>query len=106
MVVKDYNDGSPLPAFGIFITDGANHDRSATDRAIRESAKHKIFLKFVGTGEYDDFEYLEELDNLDGRPVDNTAFIRVTDFAKLTDDELYDLLLDQYTDWLKAMHIY
>lgn len=104
--MKDYNDGSPLPAFGIFITDGANHDRSATDRTIRESAKHKIFLKFVGTGEYDDFEYLEELDNLDGRPVDNTAFIRVTDFAKLTDDELYDLLLDQYTDWLKAMHIY
>lgn len=104
--VEDYNDGSSLPAFGIFITDGANDDRAATDRAIQKSAKHKIFFKFVGTGKFNDFKYLEKLDDLDGRPVDNTDFIRVTDFAKLTDDELYDLLLDQYTDWLKAMHIY
>lgn len=104
--VNDYNDGSPLPAFGIFITDGKPDDKTATNRAIRDSSKYKIFFKFVGTGNIDEFEYLEKLDNLDGRPVDNTAFIRVKDFAKLTDDELYDLLLDQYTDWLKAMHIY
>ena len=30
--MKDYNDGSPYPAFVIFITDGANFDRDETDR--------------------------------------------------------------------------
>lgn len=102
--MKDYNDGSPYPAFVIFITDGANWDRGDTDRAIRKSSKHKIFYQFVGIG-YDDFDYLQELDNLDGRAVDNTAFIRVTDFSQLDDDQLYDKLLEQYPQWLKAMKI-
>lgn len=103
--MKDYNDGSPYPAFVIFITDGANFDCDATDHAIRKSSKHKIFYQFVGIGRYESFDYLQKLDDLDGRAVDNTAFIKVEDFSRMDDDQLYDKLLEQYPQWLKAMHI-
>lgn len=99
-----YNDGSPYPAFGIFITDGENDDRSQTDRAIRKSSKYKIFYQFVGIG-YESFSYLQKLDDLDGRAVDNTAFVKVEDFARLNDDQLFNKLLEQYPQWLQAMHL-
>lgn len=104
MTTDDYNDGSPYPAFGIFITDGENNDTKATDNAIRRSAEYKIFYQFVGIG-HETFRYLQKLDDLTGRPVDNTAFVKVSDFGMLSDDQLYDKLLEQYPDWLRAMHI-
>lgn len=102
--VSIYNDGSPYPAFGIFITDGENDDRNPTDRAIRESSKYKIFYQFVGIG-HENFRYLQKLDDLDGRQVDNTAFVKVEDFARLDDDQLFNKLLEQYPQWLQAMHL-
>ena len=102
--IKDYDDGCPNPAFGIIITDGANWDPGETDKAVRKSSKYKIFYQFVGIGN-EDFEYLQKLDDLDGRKVDNTAFIKVSDLSKLDDDQLYDKLLEQYPQWLKAMGI-
>lgn len=102
--IHDYDDGSPYPAFGIFITDGENSDQSCTDAAIRKSSKYRIFYQFVGIGN-ERFYYLQKLDDLDGRKVDNTAFVKVKDFAALTDDQLYDKLLEQYPSWLNAMHI-
>lgn len=102
--IKDYDDGSPYPAFGLFITDGDNFDHAETDREIIRSSKYRIFYQFVGTGPAK-FPYLEQLDNISGRDVDNTAFIKVADFDNLTDDELFAKLLEQYPQWLRAMHI-
>ena len=102
--ISDYNDESQYPAFGIFITDGNNSDADETDRAIRDSSKFKIFYQFVGIGP-EKFEYLQKLDDLEGRDVDNTAFIKVSDFARLDDEQLYEKLLEQYPQWLKAMKI-
>lgn len=102
--IADYKNGSPYPAFGIFITDGENDDPTLTDNAIKKSSKYKIFYQFIGIGN-SSFKYLEKLDDLDGRSVDNTAFIRVADFCNLDDDQLYEKLLEQYPQWLKDMHI-
>lgn len=102
--IKNYNDGCPDPAFGIVITDGENWDPDETDKAVRKSSKHRIFYQFVGIGR-ENFKYLQKLDNLDGRKVDNTAFIKVSDISKLDDDQLYDKLLEQYPQWLEAMGI-
>lgn len=92
---------SNIPTFVVFITDGANDDRRATNNIIKESAYKNIFIQFVGIG-YDSFEYLEKLDDLTGRPVDNTGFIRVDDIARIDDETLFDRLLSQYPDWLRA----
>lgn len=106
-IMADYNDDNPIPAFGIIITDGNpdTDDIEPSDMALRESSQYRIFLNFFGTGNCN-FKYLEKLDDLDGRLVDNTAFVKVSDFDKLNDDELYDKILEQYPQWLKAMHLY
>lgn len=95
---------SDIPTFVVFITDGANDDKRATNDVIKESSYKNIFIQFVGIGS-ERFEYLEKLDDLTGRPVDNTGFIKVSDMARLSDEELFDLLLDQYPDWLKNKRI-
>ena len=35
----------------------------------------------------------------------NTGFIKVKDFELLKNEEVYNMLLSQYPDWLKAMGI-
>ena len=40
------------------------------------------------------------LDDLDGRVKDNTGFVKVKDFDKLSDNELYELLLKEFKQWL------
>lgn len=106
-VIKKYfveDKGSDDPVFVIFMTDGENFssDRKDCDTVILESSHKKMFIQFVGIG-YDNFNYLSKLDNLTGRPVDNTGFIKVDDINKLSDEELFNRLLEQYPDWLKAM---
>ena len=94
-------DTSNIPTFVVFVTDGENFDHSETDRVIRDSAHKNMFIQFVGIGD-ERFQYLMKLDDLEGRPVDNTGFIKVSDMEKLDDEALFKLLLDQYPDWLKA----
>lgn len=89
------------PAFVIFITDGENSDKSKTDSVVRELSKHNIFIQFVGIG-HASFNYLRKLDDLSGRVKDNTGFIKVSDMNKMTDDELYKALLEQYIEWLNG----
>lgn len=93
---------SNIPTFLIFVTDGNNDDKRETDRLIRESAEKNIFIQFVGIG-HERFEYLQKLDDLSGRRVDNTGFFKVENLKKLSDDELYNMLLDQYPEWLTAV---
>lgn len=96
---------SKYPAFVLYITDGSPDDRRVTNKLIQQLSEYNIFIQFIGLGVNDDFDYLKRLDDLPGRKVDNTGFTEVADFDKLTDDELYNKLLEQYIDWLKAMNI-
>jgi len=95
-------DSSNIPTFLIFITDGDNDsdDKVQTDRVIVDSSGKNIFIQFVGIGD-SSFRYLQKLDDLSGRQVDNTGFIKVSDFARMSDDELYNKLLEQYPGWIR-----
>lgn len=92
---------SDIPTFVIFITDGENTDKAETDKVIRQAAKENIFIQFVGIGD-ENFRYLEKLDDLEGREVDNTGFIKVEDMGQVDDEALYNMLLDQYPEWIKT----
>ena len=100
-MVRYYKDIEPsdIPAFIIFITDGANWDTQETNAIIRELSEYNIFVQFVGIGD-ERFDYLRSLDDLPGRKHDNTGFVAVEDMNKMTDEELYTELLRQYKDWL------
>lgn len=101
--VKDILDNyktSNLPGYVIFLTDGDNNDKKETELIIRESATYPLFYQFVGIGQ-EEFNFLEALDNLSGRIIDNTNFFKLNDIKKVSDEELYDRLLNEFPVWLK-----
>lgn len=98
-VVRHYK-GSDLPAFVIFITDGGVGESRRIEQIIRDSAPKPIFWKFVGLGG-SNYGVLERLDDMEGRVVDNANFFAIDDFKDVSDDVLYDRLLNEFDDWLK-----
>jgi hypothetical protein len=88
------------PAYVIFLTDGDNGDHKATEEALREASNEEIFWQFVGIGNAG-FSFLEKLDNLAGRYVDNAGFFQVNDLESINDNELYSRLLHEFPQWLK-----
>ena len=101
-VVKHYRKSKArVPAFVVFQTDGEPDSRSAAEREIRSASKLPIFWQFVGFGRR--FEFLQELDTVTGRQVDNAGFFPVgEDPADLQDDVLYQHLTAEFPRWLEA----
>lgn len=100
---KGFFSGSkPLeyPVYVIFITDGENYDKREAEQAIVEASKYGIFFQFVGIGS-EQFNFLQKLDNLQGRNIDNANFFKVQDLASKTDDDLYNLLLTEFPSFVK-----
>ena len=94
-------DKSKIPTFVIFITDGANSDKTNSKAAITEASQYNIFWKYIGIGK-ETFPFLEKLDTLKGRTVDNANFVSVNDLEQINDNQLYSLILEEYNDWLTA----
>ena len=89
----------PSPVYVIFITDGDNFDKTETTKVVKELSNYPIFLQFVGVGGAG-FNYLEQLDDMSGRDVDNADFFEADfdDFS--TENNLYQKLLQEYPSWL------
>lgn len=54
------------------------------------------------------FKFLMELDEMEGRVVDNANFFAIKDPARIEDEALYDLLMNEYPGWVpqaKALRI-
>lgn len=94
-VVKEYKKGK-FPAYTLFITDGDNFDKDDTDKVIIEASKYPIFWQFVGVGGAS-FDYLQQLDDMSGRYVDNADFFRVDKIGDIT----YEKLLNEFPEWLE-----
>ncbi len=88
------------PVYLIFITDGSNDDKSASESVIREMSKKNIFVQFIGIGS-DRFDFLQKLDDLGGRDIDNTDFKSVNDISNISDSDLYELLMDEFPGWME-----
>ncbi len=89
-----------LPVYNIFITDGNCDDKSNTEEVIRDMSKYGIFNQFVGIG-YEQFMFLDKLDNLSGREIDNANFFKVQNIGMETDASLYDKLLTEFPSWIQ-----
>lgn len=102
-IFEDYveNNKSVIPTFVIVVTDGDNSDKQETIKAIKEISKYNIFFKFVGVGTAS-MAFLEKLDDMDGRTVDNANFVRIRDINKISDEDLYKNLLEEYDVWQAA----
>jgi len=94
------NITSTDPVYVIFITDGENSDRTAAENAIKEASKFGIFFQFVGIGNAK-FAFLDQLDTMEGRTVDNANFFQANDLDKLSDEDLYGRLLAEFPEWVQ-----
>jgi stress response protein SCP2 len=90
-----------IPTFVLFISDGGVGSRIEMQKILTQAAKLPIFWQFVGIGGRD-YGALEKLDDLKGRIVDNCNFFSLDRIDSVSDDRLYELLLDEFPDWLNA----
>lgn len=99
-VLKKYTveDPSPLPAFIVFVNDGGC--KKNIKSVIQSSSKQPLFWQFVGIGN-GNFDFLQTLDTMEGRYIDNANFLHVPQIDQISDHELYDALLDEFPAWLK-----
>ena len=42
--------------------------------------------------------------DLNGRDIDNTGFTKMEDLRNVSDDEFYNNVLEQFTEWLKNIN--
>jgi len=109
MIRQDYgsqSDFGRVPVYVLFVTDGDTNDKALTEKQIKDASKEGIFWQFVGiggTGYFSTgFDFLEKLDDLRGRKVDNCDFFSVESADKPTDTELYDKMMGEYPGWIQA----
>jgi stress response protein SCP2 len=100
-VIQKYTreDKDTTPVFIIFINDGGVV--KPAKKVIMASSALPIFWQFVGIGD-SDFEVLKQLDTMGGRLVDNASFIHLDRIEAVSDEQLYDQLLNEFPQWLKA----
>jgi uncharacterized protein YegL len=89
-----------IPVYVMFLTDGQPTDKMASTKAIKNAAYEPIFWQFMGIGN-DKMDYLERLDDLTGRYIDNADFFHANNVRTMSDDILYDKLMNEYPKWLK-----
>jgi hypothetical protein len=105
---------SSLPVYVMFVTDGTTSDKPLTERQLRWASREPIFWQFMGIGKGkkskskllanfadSDFPFLEKLDELNGRLIDNANFFSVAGPDEHSDAALYDLLMAEYPTWVK-----
>lgn len=98
------NKPSPLeyPVYVMFVTDGAPSDKQAAIQHMTSASFEPIFWQFMGVGG-GSFSFLEKLDDLSGRFVDNADFFSVKSLNSMSDDQLFDKLMNEYPAWLKQV---
>jgi hypothetical protein len=117
-----------LPVYVMFVTDGQTTDQQGTRDQVLWSSFEPIFWQFMAIGASSrnvvpsgaspqpkrrglgarlakrlagDFHFLEELDDMSGRFLDNADFFSVADPVAIPDAQLYDLMMTEYPGWLR-----
>ncbi|GAA0514340.1 VWA domain-containing protein [Deinococcus depolymerans] len=95
--------GGTTPTLVLFITDGGSSNRDAVIRQMTDASHEPIFWKFMGIDQGGvNFNFLEKLDDLRGRAVDNADFFSVPAPITIPDAPLFDLLVNELDTWQAA----
>jgi hypothetical protein len=101
LIDKTYTKTPGDPAYVLFLTDGDCGDKTDTKKIITKASEHPIFWQFVGLGGTKAFRFLEQLDDLEGRKIDNAGFFAVRDVDAMGDAELFEKMLTEFPSYLK-----
>lgn len=101
--IRRYVFENPLdvPTLVLFFSDGGVWMNDPLEAELRAAEAQPIFWQFVGLGNLD-FGVLEQFDTMPGRRVDNVGFFAVDDIDKVSDEELYDRVLQEFPTWIAA----
>lgn len=101
-VLMKYTEEEPtyLPAYIFFLTDGDNFDKKETTNIIKTTCEEPIFWQFIGLGTAD-MDFLESLDDMQDRTIDNADFFRLTKPNNISDEDLYSKIFNEYPIWIK-----
>ncbi len=121
----DFEDNKPVqaadePVFITFITNGETTDQTAGIHELARISYAPIFWHFMAIGKTkddlgkgimawlfrpfaEDFSFLEKLDDMTERFIDNADFCNIPDPETLTDEELYTKMMQEYPDWLRLI---
>lgn len=99
--IMDTLDPTADPTLVLFFTDGGFHEKRKITDPMRAASGLPIFWQFIGLGAAN-YGLLRTLDTMDGRVVDNAGFFAVDDIDRIGDDDLYQRLLGEFPDWLRA----
>jgi len=94
---QQFNDG--IPVYVLFISDGGVGNGRQMQNILTKAAMLPIFWQFVGIGGHN-YGVLEKLDNMSGRIVDNCNFFDLDQITSISDERLYELMLEEFPDWL------
>lgn len=101
-ILEKYVEDEPskeYPTYVIFLTDGDNFDEYETERIVKYLSRENVFIQFIGIG-YESFSFLKGLDDLPGRYLDNANFFAANDIDRISDEKLYERLMNEYPIWL------
>lgn len=93
---------SPInePVLAIFLTDGSPDSKTKAVKELVTASYAPVFWQFLSIGS-ESIKFLEKLDDeVKGRYIDNADYKPVGDVDKLTGDELYSMVLDEFPDWV------
>ncbi|MFC9351541.1 VWA domain-containing protein [Arthrobacter sp. NPDC057013] len=89
-----------IPVYVLFLTDGAPDNKNAAIQALTEVSTAPIFWKFLSIGRQP-MTFLEQLDTLTQRFVDNANYEPIGDVDSISDALLFKKMLEEFPDWLK-----
>ena len=93
-------DGLDVPVYVLFISDGGVSDNRGITRVMTDAAKLPIFWQFVGLGGRS-YGILKKLDDMAGRVIDNCDFFELDDLDDISEEALYENMLEEFPSWLK-----
>ena len=99
-VIAEYKS-SDLPVYVVFVTDGDITFEQEIKDTLTQAAQLPIFWQFVGV-HGKNYGVLEDIDTMTGRYVDNANFFALDNFRRVSNDELYSRLFNEFPDWLRA----
>lgn len=99
--VMNHYKGTDLPVFIIFISDGGIDKAGKIKKLLTEASKAPIFWQFVGIAGRN-YGIFEDFDAMTGRTVDNCGFFAIDDLNSISEQELYDRLLNEFPSWISA----
>ncbi len=98
VVADEANNPGGGPVLVLFITDGENDDRGETQRVFEQARKSGVYIQCLGVGDIRNFGFLQEMADKFG----NVGFTNVTDIGKMSDEDLYEMVINsEFASWAK-----